>query len=182
MAAQEHINEYRTDAVLKDGSRILLRPITKQDAEKWLNFISRLDSYTKYLRFHHVPKMTIDDAAKYCTVDYHNSFALVAEAMRKGSKDIVAVGRYFRLPNKECAEVGFLVEEAYQNKGIGTKRLEHLVAVAHEKGIHPWGLINQINFFFSTYFFSKSLSFIVRAMMPVIKPKRLPTPTQLRSR
>jgi len=136
MEEQEYPSRYETDAVLKDGSRILLRPIKKGDAGKWLDFMSRLGTHAKYLRFHHVPKeMTEEDAARYCDVDYHASFAFVAEAMRGGRKDIVATGRYYRLPHKESAEVGFLVEEPFQNKGVGTKLMEQLVRAARDNGI-----------------------------------------------
>lgn len=136
MAKQEYPAKYETDAVLKDGSRILLRPIKEDDTEKWLSFISRVGTHTKYFRFHHVPKeMTEEDAAKYCNVDYHSSFALVAEATRNRRKDIVAVGRYHKLPQKNSAEVGFLVEEPFQNKGIATKLIEQLVNAARDNGI-----------------------------------------------
>jgi len=136
MTKQEYPSGYETDAVLKDGSRILLRPITKDDTERWLAFMSRISAYTKHLRFHHVPKETTQkDAARYCTVDYQNSFAVVAEVMRDHKKDIVAVGRYQRLPQADSAEVGFLVEGPYQDRGIGTKLLEQLVTAARKNGI-----------------------------------------------
>jgi len=135
MAQQDYPSKFETSTVLQDGSRIFLRPIREDDTERWLNFMSRLGTYTKYLRFHSVPKMTQEDAARYCTVDYHNSFALVAEIMKEGRKEIVAVGRYQRLPREDSAEVAFLVEEAFQNKGIGTKLLEQLTTAAKENGI-----------------------------------------------
>lgn len=136
MTQKEYPSGYETDVVLKDGSRILLRPITKDDTERWLDFMSRLSTHTKYLRFHHVPKNpTQQDAARQCSVDYHNSFAMVAEVIRDHKKDIVAIGRYQRLPQEDSAEVGFLVEETYQDRGIGTKLLEQLVATARENGI-----------------------------------------------
>jgi len=33
-------------------------------------------------------------------------------------KEIVAIGRYYRLPNKRSAEVTFAIEDAYQGKGV----------------------------------------------------------------
>jgi len=136
MAKKEYPSLYETDAVLKDGSRILLRPIKKEDVDRWLSFMSRVGEYAKYLRFHGAPKeLTEEEASKYCDVDYHRSFAFVAEAVRNHHKNIVAVGRYHRLPSKSSAEVAFLVEEPFQNKGIGTKLMEQLVHAARENGI-----------------------------------------------
>ncbi|MGD9116180.1 MAG: bifunctional GNAT family N-acetyltransferase/acetate--CoA ligase family protein [Dehalococcoidia bacterium] len=127
---------YETEVVLKDGSRILLRPIKTDDTERWLAFIQQLSDRTKYLRFHHVPEaMNIDDAIRYCTVDYVDTFAFVAEVIRERQKDIVAIGRYYRLPDKQSAEVAFVIDDIYQGKGIGTKLMEWLANVARENDI-----------------------------------------------
>ena len=74
--------QYETEVLLKDGSRLLLRPIKKDDVERWLDFISRLSHRTKYLRFHSVPKLAREDAIRFCSVDYDNAFAFVAEMLR----------------------------------------------------------------------------------------------------
>ncbi|MDO8635346.1 MAG: GNAT family N-acetyltransferase [Dehalococcoidia bacterium] len=129
-------SKYETEAVLRDGSSIRLRPIMKDDTEQWLAFLSRLSTHTKYLRFHHVLKqMVLEDAVRFCMVDYTNTFALVAEVMKEQRKEIVAIGRYYRLPNKRSAEVAFAIEDAYQGKGIGTKLMESLANIARDNGI-----------------------------------------------
>ncbi|MBN1254948.1 MAG: GNAT family N-acetyltransferase [Deltaproteobacteria bacterium] len=126
---------YETEVLLKDGSRILLRPIKRDDVERWLDFISRLSDRTKYLRFHSVPKLGREDAVRFCSVDYDNAFAFVAEVLRDRRRDIVAIGRYYRIPYKSSAEVSFVIEDAYQRKGIGTKFMEWLANVARDNGI-----------------------------------------------
>ena len=129
-------SQYETEVLLRDGSRILLRPIRVEDTERWLAFVRRLSRRTKYLRFHHVlEEMSRDDAVRFCTVDYVNTFAFVAEVLKEQRKDIVAIGRYYRLPNKHSAEVAFTIEDAYQGKGIGTKLMEWLANVACDNGI-----------------------------------------------
>jgi len=129
-------SQYETEVLLKDGSRILLRPIRQEDAEHCLEFVRRLSHRTRYLSFHHVPQeMSSKDAVQYCTADYINTFAFVAEVMKEQHKDIVAIGRYYRLPNKRLAEVAFDIEDAYHGKGIGTKLMEWLANVARDNGI-----------------------------------------------
>jgi len=127
--------QYETEVLLKDGSRILLRPIRKDDVERWLDFISKLSHRTKYLRFHSVPKLGREDAVRFCSVDYDNAFAFVAEVLRDRRRDIIAIGRYYRIPNKPIAEVAFVIEDAYQGKGIGTKLVEWLANAARDNGI-----------------------------------------------
>ncbi len=131
----DYPSHYETEVLLKDGSRIILRPIRSEDIEGWLDFVSRLSRRTKYLRFHSLPKLGRDDAIRFCTVDYNNTFAFVAEVRGDQRKDIVAIGRYYRLPKKHSAEVAFAIEDAYQGKGIGTKLMEWLANVARENNI-----------------------------------------------
>ena len=128
-------SHYETEVLLKDGSIMRLRPIRSDDTDSWLAFVSRLSTRTKYLRFHSLPKLTIEDAVRFCTVDYLNTFAFVAEVLGDHRQDIVAIGRYIRLPNKGSAEVALAIEDVYQGKGIGTKLMEWLTNVARENGI-----------------------------------------------
>jgi acetyltransferase len=129
-------SQYETEVLLRDGSSILLRPIRVDDAERWLTFVSRLSPSTKYLRFHHMTKeVGIDDAIRFCTVDYNNTFAFVAEVLKEPERQIVAVGRYYRLPRRHSAEVDFVVEDAYQERGIGTSLLEQLANAARNNAI-----------------------------------------------
>ena len=129
-------SHYVTEAVLKDGSIMRLSPIKLSDTAVWLDFVNNVSSHTKYLRFHHVTKdMTIEDAVRYCTVDYDNTMAFVAEVTKRGQRKIVAIGRYYRLPNGHSAEVAFMIDDKYQGKGVGTKLMEALVGVARDHGI-----------------------------------------------
>ncbi len=129
-------SQYETEVLLRDGSRILLRPIRREDAKRWLAFVRRLSRRTKYLSFHLVPnEMGPEDAVQFCTVDYTNTFAFVAEVMKEQHKNIIAIGSYYRLQNKHLAEVAFAIEDAYHGKGIGTKLMEWLANVARDNGI-----------------------------------------------
>jgi acetate---CoA ligase (ADP-forming) len=130
------LSKYRREELLKEGHKVLLRAIERSDVPLWLSFISRLSEQTKYLRFHAVTKqMTEEDALRYCTVDYDNSFAYVAEVGTREDRKIIAIARYYRLPNRRSAEVAFAIEDHYQNIGLGTRLMEALVAVARENGI-----------------------------------------------
>ena len=127
---------YETEAILRDGARVLLRPIRLDDTDRWLAFVRRLSLRSLYLRFHNLPKLNEQDAIRYCTVDYSNTFAVVAEIRKGAVREIVAIGRYYLLPNKRSAEVAFAIEDRYQGRGIGTKLVESLANVAREKKIN----------------------------------------------
>ena len=127
--------QYETEAVLKDGSNIRLRPVKKEDVQLWLDFVGRLSPHTKYLHFQHLPNLTADDAARACSVDYSNTFAIVAELIKDDKRQIVGMGRYYRLPDRHSAEVTFVTEDAHQGKGIATRLLGWLANIARDQDI-----------------------------------------------
>ncbi len=130
------LTKYRREEILRDGYRVLVRPVEKSDVPLWLAFVSRLSPNTLYYRFHYIPKqMTEEDAIRYCTVDYVNSYACVAEIGMGKDRKIIAIARYYRLPNQRSAEIAFAIEDAYQSIGLGTKLIEALVDVARENEI-----------------------------------------------
>jgi acetyltransferase len=129
-------SSYETEVLLKDGSKIMLRPIKREDSDRWLAFVSRLSPHTKYLRFHcRTKEMGLEDAIRFCIVDYKDTFAFVAEVLREHRCDIVATGRYYRLPKGHSAEVALVIEDRYQRKGIGTQLMAWLTNVARDNGI-----------------------------------------------
>jgi acetyl coenzyme A synthetase (ADP forming)-like protein len=129
-------SRYETEVLLKDGSSIFVRPIKKEDARRWVAFISRLSGHAKYLRFHHVPKdMGLEDAVRFCTVDYHDTFAFIAEVLREPERDIVAIVRYYRHPGRRSAEIALAIEDSYHGRGLGTALLEQLANAARENGV-----------------------------------------------
>jgi len=130
------LEKYKTAVILRDGSTLHLRPIQREDEERMLALFYRLSPQAVYFRFHHVlTQMSREEVRRFCAVDYDNSFALVATIGEDAEEKIIAVGRYARLPKGDTAEVAFVVEDAYQGKGIGTHLLEQLAKIAREKGI-----------------------------------------------
>jgi acetyltransferase len=129
-------SQFETEVVLNDGSAMVLRPIKIEDAPRYLAFLERLGPDSRYLWLNHVPEqVTPEDALRFCTVDYKNSFALVGEVLKQKTREIVAVGRYYRLPRKNSAEVAIVIDDNYRRKGIGTRLIECLVNAARDNGI-----------------------------------------------
>ncbi len=130
------LRNYQAEVLLRDGSKVRLRPIRPDDTDAWLFLFSRLSPRTIYMRFHHViAEVTRAEAETYTNIDYENNFALVAILGEPPDQRIIAIGRFARLANPERAEVAFLVEDSHQGRGISTHLLEHLSIAAREKGI-----------------------------------------------
>ncbi|MEV5692297.1 bifunctional acetate--CoA ligase family protein/GNAT family N-acetyltransferase [Micromonospora globbae] len=121
------------DVLLSDGTTVQLRPIRPDDAPGIVAMHARFSERTRYLRyFSPYPRIPERDLQRFVTVDHRDREALVVLA---GGR-IVAVGRYERLgPEAPEAEVAFVVEDAYQGRGIGSVLLEHLADAARRVGI-----------------------------------------------
>ena len=117
---------------LADGQVVHLRPIHPGDASALVEFHARLSSdavYRRYFSFH--PELSETEVTWLTTVDYVERLALVVEV----GDDLVAVGRYDRLPGTETAEVAFLVADDFQHRGLGMLLLQNLATAARGQGI-----------------------------------------------
>ncbi|HUN54774.1 MAG TPA: GNAT family N-acetyltransferase [Smithella sp.] len=132
-----NLEKYTTAMALNDGSMINLRAIGEDDADKLLSFYQQLSSHSIYLRFLKMVDLTKEMADQYVRVDYDNTFAVVAIHGEGLDEKIIGVGRYWRHPDpyRNKAEMAFVVEDAYQKKGIGTNLLDLLAVAAREHGI-----------------------------------------------
>ncbi len=123
--------EWEADVVLKDGSVAHVRPIVPDDGDGLRRFHAGQSAESIYLRFFAPLKTLSDkDVARFTQVDYQSRVALVATV--RG--EIIGVARYDRL-DTTTAEVAFNISDAFQGKGVGSVLLEHLAAVAQERGV-----------------------------------------------
>ncbi|MFG3696611.1 GNAT family N-acetyltransferase [Micromonospora sp. NPDC047620] len=125
--------EQPVDVLLSDGTTVQLRPIRPSDGPGIVAMHSRFSERTRYLRyFSPYPRIPERDLRRFVNVDHRDREAFVVLV---GDR-IVAVGRYERLgPDAPEAEVAFVVEDAYQGRGIGSVLLEHLADAARRTGI-----------------------------------------------
>ena len=112
--------ELERDLVLRDGSVVRIRPIRPDDASRLQELHSRLSVNTAYQRFFAIVKRLPPDwAHTLATVDYRRRLALVVEIDGKKGLELIAVGRYDAIDDTE-AEVAFVVQDSWQNRGLGT--------------------------------------------------------------
>lgn len=123
---------------LKDGTRVVIRPILPEDADDLQATFKRLSVESIYLRFHAFKKELPDqEAHDLATLDYTRRMAFVAICEENGQEIVVGVARYVLLDSKDAdiAESAVVVADEYQSRGIGKLLLRRLVTYARAKGI-----------------------------------------------
>jgi len=122
------------EVVLPDGSRPLLRPIRPDDEPRLVALYERLSRHTAYQRFFTAIRRLPPDWVHFlANVDYRRRLALVVEHPTSG--ELVAVARYEPTDEEDTAEIAFVVQDAWQNRGLGTVLLVDLLAAAEARGI-----------------------------------------------
>ncbi len=128
--------ELRTTFLLHDGTQINFRPIHPTDEPRMRDLFYKLSEATIYYRFmshqKHVSRQQIED---FVYVDHRHDVTIVGTLPEAYGEAIIAVGSYYLDPKTNLAEVAFVVSDPWQNHGIGTFLLKHLVRVARRNGI-----------------------------------------------
>jgi RimJ/RimL family protein N-acetyltransferase len=68
-------------------------------------------------------------------VDYCRRLALVVEREAPAGPELIAVGRYEPSSPEDSAEVAFVVQDGWQNRGLGTLLLRDLLDAAEARGV-----------------------------------------------
>ncbi|MCL7366069.1 bifunctional acetate--CoA ligase family protein/GNAT family N-acetyltransferase [Streptomyces ardesiacus] len=136
----EYPAHWEADVVLRDGGTARIRPITVDDAERLVSFYEQVSDESKYYRFFApYPRLSAKDVHRFTHHDFVDRVGLAATI----GGEFIATVRYDRIgpggtpaaaPADE-AEVAFLVQDAHQGRGVASALLEHIAAVARERGI-----------------------------------------------
>jgi RimJ/RimL family protein N-acetyltransferase len=124
---------YHKEGVLKDGSRVILRPMIKDDREKLLEFFRGLDSRElSFLRNDMRDPAVIDHWVNH--IDYGRVFPLLAEAQGRIVGDVTLHMRKVGW-KRHLGNVRVVVAKDYQNRGLGTLLINEIVELAGEFGL-----------------------------------------------
>jgi RimJ/RimL family protein N-acetyltransferase len=128
---------------LKDGSRVLVRPVAAQDADRLREAFRRLSPASRYRRFHAPMANLPGPLLRYLTqVDHRDHEALVG--VTADGEDIVGVARFVRhRDDPAAAEVAVTVLDDWQGRGLGRLLLERLADRAREEDVRRFTALVQ---------------------------------------
>jgi RimJ/RimL family protein N-acetyltransferase len=141
--AAERLKRFDRPIALRDGTLVRMRPIRADDAPRLVALYDRLSVDTRYHRFFSAMQRLPPDWARFLAdVDYESRLALVVESPRDPTA-LIAVARYEPTRQVGAAEVAFVVEDGWQDRGLGTVLFSELLAAAQLNGVqrfHAWVL------------------------------------------
>jgi acyl-CoA hydrolase/RimJ/RimL family protein N-acetyltransferase len=128
--------ELRTTYLLNDGTLLNFRPIHPTDEPRMRDLFYKLSEATIYYRFmSHQKRVSRQQIQDFVYIDHRNDVTIVGTVPEAYGEDIIAVGSYYLDPKTNLAEVAFVVSDKWQNHGIGTFLLKHLMRIARRNGI-----------------------------------------------
>ena len=126
----------RWSETLHDRSHVLIRPIHPQDNAAERAFIESLSPEARRYRFLGSMVRPSDRLVEQLTdIDYRHEMAFVAVVQEDALQKIVGVSRYGADKDGINCECAVTVSDEWQDKGLGTLLMKHLIEVARTKGI-----------------------------------------------
>ncbi|MDD5140397.1 MAG: GNAT family N-acetyltransferase [Verrucomicrobiales bacterium] len=133
---QPYPKKFETDHEFQGGLKVHFRPIQPTDENLLKELFYSHTTATIYQRYfgtlRHLRHETLQQMV---TLDYHDAMAITGEIVWEGRQRLIAVGRYYRDPATNWAEVAIVVQEDFRQRGIAVFLLRHLAKVATQQGI-----------------------------------------------
>ena len=147
----ERANRYQPTAVakpppksliasLRDGTRVLIRPVIPEDKAGLQEGLSRLSFRSRYQRFLAPMTAFSEKQLGYLTeIDYDDHMAWAAVELGRSPPRGLGVARYIRLKGEpKVAELAVAVVDSHQGRGLGSLLLAMLSRSAAQNGIETF--------------------------------------------
>jgi acetyltransferase len=141
IAIRPYPNQYVSAWTMKDGRKVIIRPIRAEDEPLVVHFHETLSDRSVYLRYLSPmmlsQRVTHERMARICHNDYDREIALVVEGESKdGERPIFAIGRMSKLHGEDNeARVTMLVSDQFQGQGIGGELLKRFIHIGRAEKI-----------------------------------------------
>jgi RimJ/RimL family protein N-acetyltransferase len=134
-AKQRRSAPYGGRAVLRDGSRVLIRQVRSTDAPLLADGFGRLSARSRWMRFMMAkPELSAAELRYFTDVDHHDHEAL--GALDQASGRGVGIARFVRdADDPRAAEIAVTVVDDWQGRGLGAVLLARLSDRARQEGI-----------------------------------------------
>jgi RimJ/RimL family protein N-acetyltransferase len=134
-AKYRRARDFSMGDLLKDGTRVTIRALHPTDRPRLVEAFRLLDRDSLYTRFFtHRSGFSAAEVDRAINVDFVNEVALLVTTETARGETVIASGRYVVVGDR-AAELAFVVEEDYQGRGIASRLLATLAALARAQGV-----------------------------------------------
>lgn len=128
--------EIETRHRFKDDLQVRFRAIKPSDEDQMRRLFYRFSDKAIYYRyFSPIKTMPHAKMQEYVNVDYRDSLSIVGLIGEHDQQNLIAEARFIRYEDKPMADVAFVVDEAYQGRGIASFMYQMLARLAKERGV-----------------------------------------------
>jgi RimJ/RimL family protein N-acetyltransferase len=121
---------------LKDGTEIFFRPVKPTDETALSEMLYSLSASSVQMRYMaHTVNFPHKDVQHLTNIDYSQDISIVGIVPGVSGEQVVAIAQYYLDPKTGAAEVAFLVQDEWQQKGLGTFLLAYLTQIAKQRGV-----------------------------------------------
>ena len=141
LAIRPYPSQYVAPWTMKDGTQVIIRPISAEDEMLMRGFHESLSDKTVYLRYLSPmllsTRITHERLARVTHNDYDREIALVVEGEdEEGEKALFGVARLSKLRGTdEEARFTMLISDHYQGQGLGKELLTRIVKIGRDEKI-----------------------------------------------
>ncbi len=129
-------SEHGGDVMLRDGTRVHVRPIHPEDIELERRFIESLSPTSRRFRFLGTINSPSAALLKQLTVINPATDAAYVALLGTGDQtQEIGVARFSAQPDGHDCEFAVAVADDWQHKGLGTLLMQRLIKVAQARGI-----------------------------------------------
>ena len=128
----EQIKNYREMVTLKDGTYVLLRPMTAEDAQRLKEFYSAVgEDDLRYFRHYVKDPAVVEDWCQH--LDYDRALPVLALSKERvvGSASL----HFFDGPKRHIGEIRLFLAKDYRKRGLGTKMIRSLIDLGRKQGL-----------------------------------------------
>jgi acetyltransferase len=137
-AIRPYPTQYVRPWQLKDGTSVLIRPIRPEDEPQIIELHRKLSERSVRMRYFQPLQLDQRTAherlSRVCFNDYDRELALIVEqGGGQPGAQILAVGRLSKVPGHRSAEFALVIDDDWQQRGLGTELLKRLIQFGRDE-------------------------------------------------
>lgn len=118
---------------LKDGRKVILRPIGPEDEPLWEEMFRTLSEESiRYRYFETIKEIPYSERVRYCN-NTGREIGIVAELNDEGHRKIIGDARTIIQPEIKNNEIDFIVADQWQGQGLGLKIVHYMIEICRYK-------------------------------------------------